>query len=68
MPNYNLKITRKIVIRDEEFFTAYYAVAKPCCNGRIHFAFADRHGFRHNKWSTDFPRINGSIDDLLHMC
>ncbi|MBR4858375.1 MAG: hypothetical protein IKU08_04235 [Clostridia bacterium] len=54
-------------ISDEEFFTAYYAAAKLCCNGRIHFAFADRHGFRHNKWSTDVPRVNGSIDDLLHM-
>ncbi len=52
---------------DEEFFAAYFAAAKLCCNGRIHFAFADRHGFRHNKWSTDVPRINGTIEDLLRM-
>ncbi len=52
---------------DEEFFAAYFAAAKLCCNGRIHFAFADRHGFRHNKRSTDVPRINGTIQDLLRM-
>ena len=54
-------------ISDEEFFTAYYAAAKLCCNGRIHFAFADKHGFRHNKWAADILRVNGSIDDVLRM-
>ena len=54
-------------ISDDEFFTAYYAAAKLCCNGRIHFAFADRHGFRHNKWAADILRKNGTIDELLHM-
>ena len=54
-------------INDEEFFTAYFVAAKLCCNGRIHFAFADRHGFRHNRWAADIQRINGSIDDVLNM-
>lgn len=54
-------------INDDEFFKAYYAAAKLCCNGRIHFAVAEKHGFRHNKWSNDVLRINGSIEDLLQM-
>ena len=54
-------------ISDDECFMSYYAAAKLCCNGRIHFAYADRHGFRHNKWAADIQRINGTIDDVLHM-
>ncbi|MBQ5824170.1 MAG: hypothetical protein IIW48_05115, partial [Clostridia bacterium] len=54
-------------ISDSEFFTAYYVAAKLCCNGRIHFAFADRHGFRHNRWAADILRVNGTISDVLNM-
>ena len=54
-------------ISDGVFFKAYYAVAKLCCNGRIHFAFAGRHGMRHNRWAADVLRINGSIEELLLM-
>lgn len=54
-------------ISDEEFFKAYYVAAKLCCNGRIHFAFADRHGPRHNKWAADILRENGSIKEILNM-
>ena len=55
----------------EEFFKAYYAAVKLCCNGRIHFAFADVHGPRHNVWAHEFINEihadNGSIEKLLKM-
>lgn len=56
---------------DEEFFKAYYAAVKLCCNGRIHFAFCDVHGPRHNVWAHEFINEihadNGSIEKLLKM-
>ena len=55
----------------EKFFKAYYAAVKLCCNGRIHFAFADCHGPRHNVWAHEFIKEiyadNGSIEKLLKM-
>lgn len=55
----------------EDFFMAYYAAVKLCCNGRIHFAFADVHGPRHNVWAHEFINEihadNGSIKKLLEM-
>lgn len=55
----------------EDFFKAYYAAVKLCCNGRIHFAFADVHGPRHNVWAHEFiaeiQKDNGSIRKLLEM-
>ena len=55
----------------EDYFKAYYAAAKLCCNGRIHFAFADVHGPRHNVWAHEFINEihadNGSIEKLLKM-
>lgn len=54
-----------------EFFKAYYAAVKLCSNGRIHFAFADCHGPRHNVWAHEFIKEiyedNGSIEKLLKM-
>lgn len=56
---------------DTEFFKAYYAAVKLCCNGRIHFAFADVHGPRHNVWAHQFideiRADNDSIKKLLEM-
>lgn len=56
---------------DEGYFKAYYAAVKLCCNGRIHFAYADRHGPRHNVWAHEFineiNRDNGSIKKLIEM-
>lgn len=55
----------------DEYFKAYYAAVKLCCNGRIHFAFADVHGPRHNVWGHEFIHeinaYNGSIKKLLEM-
>lgn len=55
----------------EDYFKAYYAAAKLCCNGRIHFAFADVHGERHNVWGhvfiNEINADNGSIEKLLKM-
>ncbi len=54
-----------------DFFKAYYAAVKLCCNGRIHFAFCDVHGPRHNVWAHEFINEihadNGSIEKLLKM-
>lgn len=54
-----------------DYFKAYYAAVKLCCNGRIHFAFADVHGPRHNVWAHEFIseiyKDNGSVKKLLEM-
>lgn len=56
---------------DTDFFKAYYAAAKLCCNGRIHFGFASVHGPRHNVWAHEFINVihndGGSIQKLLDM-
>lgn len=56
---------------DEGYFKAFWAAAKLCCNGRIHFAFAEKHGPRHNYWAHEFineiAADNGSIKKLLQM-
>lgn len=56
---------------DSDYFKAFWAAAKLCCNGRIRFAFADRHGPRHNVWAHEFineiSKDNGSIRKLLDM-
>lgn len=56
---------------DEGYFKSFWAAAKLCCNGRIHFAFAAKHGPRHNYWGHEFINEiiadNGSIKKLLKM-
>lgn len=56
---------------DENYFKAYYAAVKLCCSGRIHFAFCDSHGPRHNVWAhifiNEISADNGSIEKLLKM-
>lgn len=55
----------------EKCFNAFWAAAKLCCNGRIHFAFDSVHGPRHNVWAHEFINEiradNGSIKKLLEM-
>lgn len=56
---------------DEGFFKAWWAAAKLCCNGRIRFAFDEKHGPRHTVWAHEFiheiEKDNGSIRKLLDM-
>lgn len=61
----------KLSLPDDGYFKAFWAAAKLCCNGRIHFAFASKHGPRHNVWAHEFiheiDADNGSIEKLLKM-
>lgn len=58
-------------LNDEGFFKAFWAAVKLCCNGRIYFASAEKHGPRHNVWAHEFIKEiaadNGSIRKMLDM-
>lgn len=63
--------TFSLSLPDEGYFKAFWAAAKLCCNGRIHFAYGAKHGPRHNVWAHEFINEihadNGSIEKLLKM-
>ncbi len=55
---------------DDGLTDAYYAVVKLSANGRIHFAYDNKKGPRHNGWAHEFAdvlfgRDKGSIKALL---
>lgn len=70
-PNETKTYEFSVSLNGEDYCKAFYAAVKLCCNGRIHFAFADTHGPRHNVWAHEFIREidadNGSIEKLLKM-
>lgn len=51
--------------------TSFWAVAKLCVNGRIHFAGVSKYGERHNYWAhemiNDIYRDGGSLRTLLEL-
>ena len=71
MPHSESRYEFDIAADNSDYFKAYYAAVKLCCNGRIHFAFADKHGPRHNMWAHEFineiRNDNGSIRKLLEL-